>query len=86
MGLKNEEVYQLFLLIGSFYSQIHVLLGGEGEDDKPAPFIPLSLESGTSPVGQWLRLRAPNAGGLSSISSQGTRFHLPRLRDSTFCS
>ena len=30
---------------------------------------------GTSLVAQWLRLRAPNAGGLCSIPGQGTRSH-----------
>ena len=29
---------------------------------------------------QWLRLQAPNAGGLGSIPSQGTRSHMPQLR------
>ena len=29
---------------------------------------------------QWLRLRAPNAGGPGSISGQGTRSHMPQLR------
>ena len=29
---------------------------------------------------QWLRLRAPNPGGLSSIPGQGTRSHLLQLR------
>ena len=31
---------------------------------------------GTSLVVQWLRLRAPNAGGLGSIPGQGTRSHM----------
>ena len=31
-------------------------------------------------VVQWLRLRAPNAGGQGSIPSQGTRAHMPQLR------
>ena len=35
---------------------------------------------GTSLVVQWLRLRAPNAGGTSSILAQRTRFHMPQLR------
>ena len=35
---------------------------------------------GTSLVVQWLRLRAPNAGGLGSIPGQGTRSHRPQLR------
>ena len=29
---------------------------------------------------QWLRLRAPNAGGPGLIPGQGTRSHLPQLR------
>ena len=32
-------------------------------------------DTGTSLVVQWLRLRAPNAGGLASIPSQETRSH-----------
>ena len=28
----------------------------------------------------WLRLRAPNAGGLGSIPGQGTRSRIPKLR------
>ena len=36
--------------------------------------------SGTSLVVQWLRLRAPNAGGLGSIPGQGTRSHMPQLK------
>ena len=35
---------------------------------------------GTSLVVQWLRLHAPNAGGLGSISGQGTRSHMVQLR------
>ena len=35
---------------------------------------------GTSLVVQWLRLRAPNAGGLGSIPGQGTRSHMLQLR------
>ena len=33
-------------------------------------------QRGTSPVIQWLSLRAPNAGGLGSIPGQGTRSHM----------
>ena len=36
---------------------------------------------GTSLVVQWLRLCAPNAGGPGSIPGQGTRAHMPQLRD-----
>ena len=35
---------------------------------------------GTSLVVQWLRLCAPNAGGLSSIPGQGTRSHMLQVR------
>ena len=35
---------------------------------------------GNSLVVEWLRLRAPNAGGLSSIPGQGSRFHVLQLR------
>ena len=34
----------------------------------------------TSLVVQWLRLRAPNVGGLGSIPGLGTRYHMPQLR------
>ena len=40
---------------------------------------------GTSLVVQWLRLRAPNAGGLGSIPGQGTRSHMLQLKDSACC-
>ena len=39
-----------------------------------------SEQIGTSLVVQWLRLCAPNAGGLVSIPGQGTRSHLQQLR------
>ena len=32
---------------------------------------------------QWLRLRAPNAGGPGLIPGQGTRSHVPQLRPGT---
>ena len=35
---------------------------------------------GTSLMGQWLRLCAPNAGGLDSIPGQGIRSHIPQLK------
>ena len=35
---------------------------------------------GTSLVVQWLRLHAPNAGGLGSIPDQGTRSLSPQLK------
>ena len=33
----------------------------------------------TSLMAQWLRIWAPNAGGLGSILGQGTRSHMPQL-------
>ena len=38
------------------------------------------FKNGTSLVVQWLRLCAPNAGGLGSILGQGTKFHMLQLR------
>ena len=35
---------------------------------------------GTSLAVQWLRLHAPNAGGLGSIPGQGTRSLMPKLK------
>ena len=37
--------------------------------------------TGTSLVVQWLRCNIPNAGHPGSISGQGTRSHMPQLRD-----
>ena len=37
---------------------------------------------GTSLVVQWLTLRAPNAWGLGSTLDQGTRSHMPQLKNS----
>ena len=33
----------------------------------------------TSLVVLWLRLYAPNTGGLSSVPNQGTKSHMPQL-------
>ena len=45
--------------------------------------IPLRKKAsgGTSLVVQWLRLCAPNAGGLGSIPGRGTRPYMPQLKD-----
>ena len=52
----------------------------------------LKMGKGTSLVVQWLGLCAPNAGGLGSISGQGTRFLMlqlktcmPQQRQKTLC-
>ena len=39
-----------------------------------------SSTAGTSLVVQWLRLQAPNAGGLGSMPGRGTRSHVLQLR------
>ena len=36
--------------------------------------------TGTSPVVQWLRLRAPNPEGRRLIPCRGSRYHVPQLR------
>ena len=41
-----------------------------------------NILAGTSLVVQWIRLRAPNAGGLGSIPGQGTRSHMHADRKS----
>ena len=50
-------------------------------------FIPTKMaitikiaNNGTSLVAQWLRLCAPNAGALGSITGQETRSRMPQLR------
>ena len=40
---------------------------------------------GDSLVVQWLRLHTPNAEGLVFIPGQGTRSHMPQLRDAAYC-
>ena len=44
---------------------------------------PHTATLGTSLAAQWVRLCAPNAGGLQSIPGQGTRSHTPQLRPSS---
>ena len=43
-----------------------------------------SRADGTSLVVQWLRLCAPNAGGLGLILGQGTRSYMQQLKDSAY--
>ena len=38
------------------------------------------MEGGLPVVIQWLRLRAPNAGGQVSIPDEGTTSHIPQLK------
>ena len=40
-----------------------------------------NASTGTSLVVQWLRLCTPNAGGPGSIPGQGTRSHMPQLKE-----
>ena len=46
------------------------LYGDLEEADEKNPSL------GTSPVVQWVRLHAPNAGGLGLVPGQGTRSHM----------
>ena len=46
----------------------------------PREIVSVKNHSETSLVVQWLRLCAPNTGGLGSIPSQGTRSHMLQLR------
>ena len=45
--------------------------------------FPSRSGAGTSLVVQWLRLHAPNAGDPGLIPGQGTRSHMPQLKDPT---
>ena len=56
-------------------------LTDEETKDQRSKIICLKLSySGTSLVVQWVRLHAPNAGGLGSIPGQGTRSRMPQLK------
>ena len=55
-----------------------------GFEDEKRDHEPLkNKHRGTFLVVQWLRLQAPNAGGLGSFPVQGTRSHMPQLRPGT---
>ena len=43
------------------------------------------LTLGIALVVQWLRLHAPNAGGMGSIPCQGIGSHMPQLKDPEYC-
>ena len=49
------------------------------EKEKTQTPFRIQKETGTSLVLQWLRLGAPNVGGLGSIPGQGTRSHMLQL-------
>ena len=52
-----------------------------GFEDEKRDHEPLkNKHRGTFLVVQWLRLQAPNAGGLSSVPGQGTRSLMLQLR------
>ena len=55
--------------------------GAHDKPDKTLSYLIKRKVSGTSLVVQWLRLQAPNAGGLGSISGHGTRSHMPQLQN-----
>ena len=47
--------------------------------------LDLKMEPGISLVAQWLRLRAPSAGGLGPVSGQGTRSHMHAATKEVTC-
>ncbi|TEA31844.1 hypothetical protein DBR06_SOUSAS8310075, partial [Sousa chinensis] len=53
------------------------------KQDPVSPLLKPSLSFGTSLVVQQLRLHAPNVGVPGSIPGQGTRSHMPQIKDST---
>ena len=57
--------------------------------DKVEGNLAIEVSEGTSLVVQWLRLCAPNAGGLGSIPGWGTRSHMqlkiPHATSKTWC-
>ena len=59
------------------------LLGVEGLWAGLCSHLLKNSRHGTSLVVQWLRLRAPNAGGWGLIPGQGTRSRMPQLRCGT---
>lgn len=78
-AIYQHKVTRIFLEDGSFHKFNHFKFSNRGGYVKE-----LSDQfAGTSLVVQWLRLSNPNAGGLGSIPSQGTGFHMPQRKDPT---
>ena len=73
---SKEPQNQFICYVKSVKPQLPVFLGVLS----PCLKGPLKTDTtGTSLVVQWLRLHAPNAGGLGSIPGQGTRSHMLQL-------
>ena len=72
VGFIFTEIVSIFLLAVGVY-----FIAGQ-EEARQSRGKRMFL--GTSLVVQWLRLRAPSAGGQSLIHSQATRSHMPQVR------
>ena len=93
---RKENDINIYIKHSSFYSSVitlnkNLVFTGHTQLQIKAPpsiqikagEIPLRKKAsgGTSLVVQWLRLCAPNAGGLGSIPGWGTRPCMPQLKD-----
>ena len=59
---------------------------GRGEEKrKKGKWVKNQGKGGTSLLVQWLRLHASSVGGPGLISVQGTRYHIPQLKDLACC-
>ena len=90
LALRVEERVDcgLVLLISAFcvHSHVHSTVLCPGIQNSMLQVLTSSdrrqsiNKAGNSLVVQWLRLQAPNAGGLGLSPGQGTRSHMPQLR------
>ena len=70
-------------LVSSRLGCLHLFLKWQTQGEKDFIWRVLLIKTtkrGSSLVVQWLRLLAPNAGGLGLIPGQGTRSHMPQLK------
>ena len=82
MSMPNSlTIPSLPATIGSFLRSVSLFLFYKCIEDTSFPKDIWKYITGTSLVTQWLRLQALNAGRPGSIPGQGTRSHMPQLRD-----
>ena len=87
LTLRNFKAYHKAILVKTvwcWHKETHLDQGNTtmSPETNPRIYGQLILNKGTMVV-QWLRLCAPNAGGLGSIPGYGTRSHMLQLRHST---
>ena len=96
-GVKanKNQVKQAMKLCNSDMATVNTLIRPDGEKKAYVQLLTMMLRMLTTKLGlskvspgisllvQWLRLCTPNAEGLSWIPGQGTRSHMPQLREST---